>query len=73
MPNICQLFLVGGNVLKLGRDGGVLVGVALARPAKALTTGKPGKVMLGHSLKEKESEFWDWSPKILFLLHHPCL
>ena len=54
MPNICQLFLVGGNVLKLGRDGGVLVGVALARPAKALATGKPGKVMLGQSLKERE-------------------
>ena len=54
MPTICQLFLVGGNVLKLGRDGGVLVGVALARPAKALTTGKPGKVMLGQSLKERE-------------------
>ena len=40
-----QLLLVGGNVLKLWWDRGVLVGLALARPSKALTASKPEKVM----------------------------
>jgi len=35
-----QLLLVGGNILKLWWDGGVLVGLALARPSKALTASK---------------------------------
>ena len=40
-----QLLHVGSNVLKLGWDGGVLVGVGLtlARPSKAFPTSKPEK------------------------------
>merc|ERR550517_144520 len=36
-----QLLLVGNNVLKLWWDGCVLVGLALARPSKALPASKP--------------------------------
>merc|ERR1719195_1394026 len=36
-----QLLLVTSDVLKLWGEGGVLVGLALARPTKAFTTSKP--------------------------------
>ena len=38
------LFLVGRNILKLGRNGTLLVGLALAIPTKAITTCKPEKI-----------------------------
>ena len=40
-----QLLLIGGNILKLWWDGGVLVWLALARPSKALTASKSEKVI----------------------------
>jgi len=41
MNLLFQLLLVGSDVLKLWGEGGVLVGLALARPTKAFTTSKP--------------------------------
>ena len=38
-----QLLLVGSDVLKLWGEGGVLVGLALARPTKALAASKPDR------------------------------
>ena len=35
------LFLVGRNILKLGGNGSLLVGLVLAIPTKAITTCKP--------------------------------
>lgn len=41
-----QLLLVGNNVLKLWWDGCVLVGLALARPSKALPASKPENIIM---------------------------
>ena len=41
-----QLLLVGSDVLKLWGEGGVLVGLALARPTKALAASKPDRSLL---------------------------
>ena len=40
-----QLLLVGSDVLKLWGEGGVLVGLALARPTKALAASKPDRCL----------------------------
>ena len=38
------LFLAGRNIFKLGGNGTLLVGLALAIPTKAITTCKPEKI-----------------------------
>ena len=53
-----QLLLVGSDVLKLWGEGGVLVGLALARPTKAFTTSKPDRSNLPPKCHKFSDDAW---------------